>query len=99
MPSLRAACSLPCSVTTASSTSSWRGLGGRPRCDLAWADQRSMTSSSTSLRHLQPAHRDERGDRVGDPELAVDRGQVVACLLYTSDAADERSSVDLGGRR
>ena len=24
---------------------------------------------------------------------------VVACLLYTSDAADERSSVDLGGRR
>ena len=25
--------------------------------------------------------------------------QVQACLLYTSDAADERSSVDLGGRR
>ena len=23
----------------------------------------------------------------------------LACLLYTSDAADERSSVDLGGRR
>ena len=23
----------------------------------------------------------------------------MACLLYTSDAADERSSVDLGGRR
>ena len=27
------------------------------------------------------------------------RGGVGACLLYTSDAADERSSVDLGGRR
>ena len=26
-------------------------------------------------------------------------GQRHACLLYTSDAADERSSVDLGGRR
>ena len=26
------------------------------------------------------------------PELRI-------CLLYTSDAADERSSVDLGGRR
>ena len=26
-------------------------------------------------------------------------GQYTACLLYTSDAADERSSVDLGGRR
>ena len=25
--------------------------------------------------------------------------QRTACLLYTSDAADERSSVDLGGRR
>ena len=24
---------------------------------------------------------------------------VKTCLLYTSDAADERSSVDLGGRR
>ena len=23
----------------------------------------------------------------------------IHCLLYTSDAADERSSVDLGGRR
>ena len=26
-------------------------------------------------------------------------GGFIACLLYTSDAADERSSVDLGGRR
>ena len=26
-------------------------------------------------------------------------GRVIICLLYTSDAADERSSVDLGGRR
>ena len=26
-------------------------------------------------------------------------GHLEACLLYTSDAADERSSVDLGGRR
>ena len=32
---------------------------------------------------------------------AVMRAQenLKACLLYTSDAADERSSVDLGGRR
>mgnify|MGYP003381659162 CR=1 FL=1 len=26
-------------------------------------------------------------------------GKFKGCLLYTSDAADERSSVDLGGRR
>src|SRR5678815_612671 len=25
--------------------------------------------------------------------------RIIVCLLYTSDAADERSSVDLGGRR
>ena len=30
---------------------------------------------------------------------AVDSARRGACLLYTSDAADERSSVDLGGRR
>ena len=29
----------------------------------------------------------------------VEAEQVDVCLLYTSDAADERSSVDLGGRR
>ena len=36
-------------------------------------------------------------------EVAIWQGhpaeQVKTCLLYTSDAADERSSVDLGGRR
>ena len=33
----------------------------------------------------------------GDDVVGPPRGQI--CLLYTSDAADERSSVDLGGRR
>mgnify|MGYP003381674865 CR=1 FL=1 len=37
---------------------------------------------------------DYRGDR-----REVHLGKDNACLLYTSDAADERSSVDLGGRR
>ena len=30
---------------------------------------------------------------------AADYAGNTTCLLYTSDAADERSSVDLGGRR
>ena len=34
-----------------------------------------------------------------DPKTAMLFGDAKACLLYTSDAADERSSVDLGGRR
>ena len=32
-------------------------------------------------------------------EFGLHRAQHLPCLLYTSDAADERSSVDLGGRR
>src|SRR5678815_3814626 len=32
-------------------------------------------------------------------KVNVDKSKVMVCLLYTSDAADERSSVDLGGRR
>src|SRR5678815_750467 len=31
--------------------------------------------------------------------VPADKGGLYLCLLYTSDAADERSSVDLGGRR
>ena len=32
-------------------------------------------------------------------QLISDEALKRSCLLYTSDAADERSSVDLGGRR
>ena len=39
----------------------------------------------------------------GEPDVVVRLASTTArrgrCLLYTSDAADERSSVDLGGRR
>ena len=33
------------------------------------------------------------------PDTARMQAMDYICLLYTSDAADERSSVDLGGRR
>ena len=32
-------------------------------------------------------------------EIQAETASLPRCLLYTSDAADERSSVDLGGRR
>ena len=32
-------------------------------------------------------------------DVFVQKQMLQCCLLYTSDAADERSSVDLGGRR
>ena len=65
-------------------------------------------------RGLGDVYKRQRGVGVGDREdlaglgIVGDRGdgrqrglaqQHVVCLLYTSDAADERSSVDLGGRR
>ena len=34
-----------------------------------------------------------------DAGIELFHGYTYSCLLYTSDAADERSSVDLGGRR
>ena len=43
-----------------------------------------------------PGHK--RNPALSDPLLALDVPHY-GCLLYTSDAADERSSVDLGGRR
>ena len=35
----------------------------------------------------------------GERVLVIPPEKAYGCLLYTSDAADERSSVDLGGRR
>ena len=46
-----------------------------------------------------PEHHDYEGAHpIGDHRHQAG-GQDERCLLYTSDAADERSSVDLGGRR
>ena len=39
------------------------------------------------------------GDTIATAAAAQLTAEVDDCLLYTSDAADERSSVDLGGRR
>ena len=55
-------------------------------------------------RRLRDAARAPDADKrlaieVVDPEYVEVLTKHYACLLYTSDAADERSSVDLGGRR
>ena len=57
-----------------------------------------------ALRQLSPRHTKEASPRVGGASsrargLVSRRPEPRLCLLYTSDAADERSSVDLGGRR
>ena len=40
-----------------------------------------------------------QASKSGRPARSPATRSVCICLLYTSDAADERSSVDLGGRR
>ena len=53
--------------------------------------------------HTAGAH--HVADPKGDHAISVGKlmrqsvSRCTGCLLYTSDAADERSSVDLGGRR
>ena len=39
------------------------------------------------------------GRLIGGHQRLLGEASHLTCLLYTSDAADERSSVDLGGRR
>ena len=46
--------------------------------------------------HVKRRRTNAQGLRTCLPEA---NRQLKTCLLYTSDAADERSSVDLGGRR
>src|SRR5664279_4587593 len=51
----------------------------------------SLSSAATSR-----IHRDQPGDAESGGGAV---SQLHICLLYTSDAADEEDSVDLGGRR
>ena len=56
--------------------------------------QRIYTDACTGTAPL-----DESADMLAHLDRTVPKRQPWVCLLYTSDAADERSSVDLGGRR
>ena len=57
--------------------------------------RQSRESSQPSRRSSTTAH----GARPPLPAAQWASAPFPRCLLYTSDAADERSSVDLGGRR
>ena len=53
-----------------------------------------------SMRNRRTCRPDAKGAaQVEDTTSARVPMRGTGCLLYTSDAADERSSVDLGGRR
>ena len=58
--------------------------------------KRQAEESYNQLLALDP---NDLGVKVSLGDLYMERAEPERCLLYTSDAADERSSVDLGGRR
>ena len=78
-----------------------------------FSSRRRHTRSSTVSWAREMCIRDRRGADAGHgvglsgagihahagARAVAGAGQSNRCLLYTSDAADERSSVDLGGRR
>ena len=55
--------------------------------------------ASASARSGGPSKAGSSSTNVQAVSLSRPSRRISICLLYTSDAADERSSVDLGGRR
>src|SRR5678815_1942707 len=70
-------------------------MGGVPPI-LAGMESRKIVGGPLSLPTLARA-KQEGYRELADVADLVPEYQVAGCLLYTSDAADERSSVDLGG--
>ena len=77
--------------------------------NLQWTTSFNIANNTNEIKSLPNGNADiitgETINRVGEsvasfflPEFAG-ADPATGCLLYTSDAADERSSVDLGGRR
>src|SRR5678809_3425 len=68
-----------------------------PNNNKAFLDgQISYTNNGISIYY---AAKNSQDPKIKEMAADIQHAQYPVCLLYTSDAADERSSVDLGGRR
>ena len=75
-----------------------RGLGDVYKRQRHLSDARRLQQHPLDLRRADVFAADL--EQIALPLNETQRPALVQpCLLYTSDAADERSSVDLGGRR
>ena len=85
-----------------------RSIGACVRCDELVANRlRAVPGGghphcTVMVVTLHPDPADEAGDGLAGEALVADLAEfmpALACLLYTSDAADDLLCVDLGGRR
>src|SRR5678816_732057 len=67
-------------------------------CQAERLEERDLVGVAPRLDLPDENLADLADDVIGGDVAVLERDDDV-CLLYTSDAADERSSVDLGGRR
>ena len=68
--------------------------------DITWPWTAKTHSGAEKMRHLEPtAQIWMKMDPYYQRQKCRPMNLVSSCLLYTSDAADEEDSVDLGGRR
>src|SRR5678815_2405649 len=93
-PKIRAIYSTPPCPSLAASTAAYRRRSfsdSQPKNRFIFC---STSAAYTSIPHSLIRHL-----LWGKDTAAQTIREVIFCLLYTSDVADERSSVDLGGRR
>ena len=76
-----------------------RQVGETPRVAGNMGRRQLLQRAQYGRVHRQAAQIFEGRPGSGDHQHSRTRVPPSGCLLYTSDAADERSSVDLGGRR
>ena len=80
------------------------GTTGRPRLTVFRSNSEiyaQIIDDTTQKTVVSVSSLKEKGTKTEKAKAvgAAIAGKAKDCLLYTSDAADERSSVDLGGRR
>src|SRR5664279_1303706 len=90
-----------CNMATVWVGDTFRILPGKYGEDPLWGDARELKYTSGSS--VDEVFSKTPGEFI-EPSMppnapAGTKGLHGACLLYTSDAADEEDSVDLGGRR
>eukprot|EP00656_Telonema_subtile_P007098 TRINITY_DN13320_c0_g1_i2.p1 TRINITY_DN13320_c0_g1~~TRINITY_DN13320_c0_g1_i2.p1 ORF type:complete len:137 (+),score=18.19 TRINITY_DN13320_c0_g1_i2:96-506(+) len=77
----------------------WVPVKDAPKMSMSGELVRPPSTSAASLEHLACLQPPLQDSSLKPPAGIGPMAGAKSCLLYTSDAADEEDSVDLGGRR